>query len=39
MNFINYGIDVLLHLDKYLSVIIQNYGYGTYLFKSCIVLL
>lgn len=37
MNFINYGIDVLLHLDKYLSVIIQNYGYGTYLILFLII--
>lgn len=31
MEFIKKGIDVLLHLDKYLNIIIQNYGTGTYL--------
>jgi membrane-associated protein len=30
VNFIKYGIDVLLHLDKYLGLIIQNYGFGAY---------
>lgn len=37
MNFIKLGIDVLLHLDKYLSVIIQNYGLGTYLILFLII--
>lgn len=37
MNFIKFGIDVLLHLDKYLSVIIQNYGFGTYLILFLII--
>lgn len=37
MNFIKYGIDVLLHLDKYLNVIIQNYGFGTYLILFLII--
>lgn len=37
MNFIKYGIDVLLHLDKYLSVIIQNYGLGTYMILFLII--
>lgn len=37
MNFIKYAIDVLLHLDKYLSVIIQNYGFGTYLILFLII--
>lgn len=30
MELIKKGIDILLHLDKYLSVIIENYGTGTY---------
>ena len=30
MNFIRNIIDVILHLDKYLNVIIQNYGAWTY---------
>ncbi|MEN6461123.1 MAG: VTT domain-containing protein [Syntrophomonas sp.] len=37
MNFIKYGMDVLLHLDKYLGVIIQNYGFGTYLILFLII--
>jgi membrane-associated protein len=37
VNFIKYGIDVLLHLDKYLSVIIQNYGLGTYMILFLII--
>ncbi|AHF06081.1 DedA family protein [Desulfitobacterium metallireducens] len=37
MNFIKFGIDVLLHLDKYLNVIIQNYGFGTYLILFLII--
>ena len=37
MNFIKYGIDVLLHLDKYLSVMIQNYGLGTYMILFLII--
>lgn len=37
MNFIKYGIDVLLHLDKYLSVIIQTYGFGTYMILFLII--
>ena len=31
MELIKKGIDILLHLDKYLSAIIQTYGAGTYL--------
>lgn len=30
MDFIKHSIDILLHLDKYLEVIIQNYGVWTY---------
>lgn len=37
MNFIKLGIDILLHLDKYLNVIIQNYGLGTYVILFLII--
>jgi len=30
MNIISKFIDVILHLDSYLNVIVQNYGFGTY---------
>lgn len=37
MEFFNNFIDFILHLDKYLSVIIQNYGITTYLILFLIV--
>lgn len=37
MNVIKNFIDILLHLDKYLNLIIQNYGFGTYLLLFMIV--
>ena len=37
MSLINNFIDFILHLDKYLSVIIQNYGVLTYLFIFMII--
>ena len=37
MNFLKNIIDFILHLDKYLSVIIQNYGTLTYLFLFAII--
>lgn len=37
MNFLKSFIDFILHLDKYLSVIIQNYGTLTYLFLFLII--
>lgn len=37
MNFITNGIDILLHLDEYLSLIIQNYGMGTYFILLLII--
>lgn len=37
MNLIKNLIDAVLHLDKYLSLIIQNYGFGTYLLLFIIV--
>ncbi|WP_434510430.1 DedA family protein [Desulfitobacterium sp. AusDCA] len=37
MNFIKYGMDVLLHLDKYLSMIIQNYGMAAYFILFLII--
>lgn len=37
MNFIKYGMDVLLHLDKYLSIIIQNYGMAAYFILFLII--
>src|SRR3989344_6130328 len=37
MNILNNFIDFILHLDKYLSVIIQSYGTLTYLFLFLII--
>ena len=37
MNLIKTFIDFILHLDKYLSIIIQNYGALTYLFLFLII--
>lgn len=37
MNFLRNFIDFILHLDSYLSVIIQNYGTLTYLFLFLII--
>ena len=37
MNLIRNFIDIMLHLDKYLSIIIQNYGMGTYILLFIIV--
>ena len=37
MNILNNFIDFILHLDNYLSVIIQNYGTLTYLFLFLII--
>ena len=37
MNLIKNFIDIMLHLDKYLSIIIQNYGMGTYILLFIII--
>lgn len=37
MEFIMTAIDVLLHLDKYLSVVIESYGLMTYAILFCII--
>ncbi|MFZ2097027.1 MAG: DedA family protein [Anaerolineales bacterium] len=37
MNIILYLIDLILHLDKYLGEIIQNYGTWTYLLMFCVI--
>src|SRR4030067_2690801 len=37
MNFILYLIDLLLHLDKYLGQIIQDYGTWTYLILFLVI--
>ncbi len=39
MNIIKYGIDVILHLDSYMNLIIQHFGAGTYLILFLIVFL
>ena len=39
MSFITKFADLILHLDKYLSVVIQNYGTLTYLFLFLIIFL
>ena len=39
MGFFNNFIDFILHLDKYLSVVIQNYGTTTYAILFLIVFL
>lgn len=37
MNLMKNFIDIMLHLDKYLSIIIQNYGTGTYILLFIII--
>lgn len=37
MNVIKGFIDIMLHLDKYLNLVIQNYGMGTYIFLFIII--
>ncbi|SET82059.1 membrane-associated protein [Lacrimispora sphenoides] len=37
MNIIKYGIDVILHLDSYMNLIIQHFGAGTYLILFLII--
>ncbi|MEG1003954.1 MAG: DedA family protein [Clostridium sp.] len=39
MGFINQMIDIILHLDKYLGVLISNYGIATYLILFIIIFL
>ncbi|MDQ0150164.1 DedA family protein [Eubacterium multiforme] len=39
MNFINKFIDIILHLDKYLGVLINNYGIWVYVILFLIILL
>ena len=39
MTYLSYIVDVFLHLDKYLGVIINNYGFETYLILFCIIFL
>lgn len=39
MNFINKFIDIVLHLDKYLGVLINNYGIWVYVILFLIILL
>lgn len=37
MYLISQGIEVFLHLDKYLDILIQNFGVWTYLLLFCII--
>ena len=37
MDIVKTSIDILLHLDTYLSLIIQNYGMGTYFILFLII--
>ena len=37
MNIIKNFIDIILHLDKYLNIVIQNYGIGAYLILFIII--
>ena len=37
MNIIKNFIDIMLHLDKYLNIIIQNYGMGTYILLFVVI--
>lgn len=39
MSSINYVIDIFLHLDKYLGMLINNYGFETYLILFVIIFL
>lgn len=39
MDYISYIIDIFLHLDKYLGVIINNFGFETYLILFIIIFL
>lgn len=39
MTYLSYVLDVFLHLDKYLGVIINNYGFQTYFILFCIIFL
>ncbi|TDT63626.1 DedA family protein [Fonticella tunisiensis] len=37
MDIIKNSVDILLHLDNYLSMVIQNYGFGIYLILFVII--